>query len=189
GCTRFGLVRLVHLDVSPQSSRTRSIVTVAAVGHGMVRFALSARHHGRLERRDRLAEPFPSSEESPMSSQVPIRADLDSLPAYVPGRSVPGAIKLASNESPEGPLPSVVDAITAATQQGNRYPDMGSWDLVERLAREFDVEQEQLAVGCGSVALCQQVIEAVCEPGDEVMFGWRSFEAYPIVTQVARAQP
>jgi len=124
-----------------------------------------------------------------MSSQVPIRADLDSLPAYVPGRNVPGAIKLASNESPEGPLPSVVDAITLAARQGNRYPDMGSWELVERLATELDVEQDQVAVGCGSVALCQQVIQAVCEPGDEVMFGWRSFEAYPIVTQVARAQP
>lgn len=124
-----------------------------------------------------------------MSSHVPTRADLDSLPAYVPGRSVPGASKLASNESPEGPLPSVADAIADATRQVNRYPDMGSWALVDRLADEFDVPADQVAVGCGSVALCQQVIQALCQQGDEVVFGWRSFEAYPIVTQVAGAQP
>ncbi|MGH8919096.1 MAG: hypothetical protein ACRD0H_12360, partial [Actinomycetes bacterium] len=27
-----------------------------------------------------------------------VRADLESLPVYVPGRSIPGAVKLASNE-------------------------------------------------------------------------------------------
>ena len=124
-----------------------------------------------------------------MSSNVPTRADLDSLPAYVPGRTVPGAIKLASNEVPGGPLPSVADAIGRATREVNRYPDMGAWALVERLAKEFDVPQEQLAIGCGSVALCQQVIQALCGPGDEVVFGWRAFEAYPIVTQIAGAQP
>lgn len=124
-----------------------------------------------------------------MSSNVPTRADLDSLPAYVPGRTVPGAIKLASNEVPGGPLPSVADAIARAAGEVNRYPDMGAWALVERLANELDFPQEQIAIGCGSVALCQQVIQALCQPGDEVMFGWRSFEAYPIVTQIAEATP
>lgn len=122
-----------------------------------------------------------------MSPAVPTRADLAALPAYVPGRTVPGAIKLASNEVPGGPLPSVANAIAGAMEQLNRYPDMGAWDLVERLAAETDVPASQVAVGCGSVSLCQQFVQAMCAPGDEVMFGWRSFEAYPIVTQVANA--
>ncbi|GAA5128832.1 histidinol-phosphate transaminase [Haloechinothrix salitolerans] len=115
------------------------------------------------------------------------RADLDSLPAYVPGRSIPGAIKLASNEVPLGPLPSVLDVIADAAKSANRYPDMGAFALVERLASKLDVSQDQVAIGCGSVSLCQQLIQAFCAPGDEVLFAWRSFEAYPIITQVVGA--
>ncbi|MEY7971463.1 histidinol-phosphate transaminase [Saccharomonospora xinjiangensis] len=122
-------------------------------------------------------------------SAIPTRADLAALPAYVPGRTVPGAIKLASNEVPGGPLPSVAEAITRASREINRYPDMGAWALVERLASEFDVPTSQVAVGCGSVSLCQQFVQALCAPGDEVLFAWRSFEAYPIVTQVGNATP
>ncbi|SFB01111.1 histidinol-phosphate aminotransferase [Amycolatopsis marina] len=124
-----------------------------------------------------------------MTSPVHTRADLDSLPNYVPGRTVPGAIKLASNEVPGGPLPSVTEAIAQAATQVNRYPDMGAWALVDRVARELDVPAEQVAVGCGSVSLCQQLVQALCEPGDEVLFAWRSFEAYPILTQIAGATP
>lgn len=115
------------------------------------------------------------------------RADLDTLPAYVPGRSVPGAIKLASNETPLGPLPSVSEAIADAAATINRYPDMGAFALVERLATRYGFATNEVAVGCGSVALCQQIVQAMCAPGEEVLFAWRSFEAYPILTQVAGA--
>jgi histidinol-phosphate aminotransferase len=121
-----------------------------------------------------------------MPSLAP-RPDLESLPKYVPGRTIVGAIKLASNEVPGGPLPSVRAAITEAMGDVNRYPDSGSQALRQRLATDLDVPIDRLAVGCGSVSLCQQLIQAVCGPGDEAMFAWRSFEAYPIVTQVAHA--
>ncbi len=115
------------------------------------------------------------------------RAALDALPAYTPGRTVPGAIKLASNEMSFPALPSVVAAIAEAAIGMNRYPDIGSTALVEMLATTFDVEPNQLAVGCGSVALCEQLIQATCTEHDEVIFGWRSFEAYPILAQVVGA--
>ncbi|WP_436493185.1 histidinol-phosphate transaminase [Actinokineospora sp. HUAS TT18] len=118
---------------------------------------------------------------------VRTRADLAALPGYVPGRSIPGAIKLASNEVSLGPLPSVVDAIAQAATQINRYPDTGSGELVARLARKLAVNGDEVAVGCGSVTLCQQLIQATCTADDEVMFGWRSFEAYPILTHVVGA--
>ncbi|MFE0022856.1 histidinol-phosphate transaminase [Amycolatopsis sp. NPDC059021] len=120
-------------------------------------------------------------------STVSPRADLESLPKYVPGRTIQGAIKLASNEVPGGALPSVAKALAEAATGINRYPDTGSQALRDRLAGELAVPVERIAVGCGSVSLCQQLVQAVCEPGDEVIFGWRSFEAYPIVTQVANA--
>jgi histidinol-phosphate aminotransferase len=116
------------------------------------------------------------------------RADLEQLPAYVPGRTIAGAIKLASNEVAAGPLPSVVAAIAAAGVDVNRYPDSHSGELVTRLAARFDVAEDQLSVGCGSVTLCQQLMQATCTPADEVVFGWRSFEAYPILTRVVGAQ-
>jgi histidinol-phosphate aminotransferase len=117
------------------------------------------------------------------------RVDLDSLPSYVAGRSVPGAIKLSSNETPGGPLPSVAKAIADATTNVNRYPDISVGKLAKRLAEKLDLPNEQVAVGCGSVALCQQVVQAMCAPGDEVLFAWRSFESYPIVSQIAAATP
>ncbi len=116
------------------------------------------------------------------------RVDLAQLPDYVPGRSIPGAIKLASNEVSAGPLPSVVAAITEAANGVNRYPDSGAGALVGRLAARFGVDEGQLAVGCGSVTLCQQLVQATCTDADEVVFGWRSFEAYPIITHVVGAR-
>lgn len=114
-----------------------------------------------------------------------IRADLESVPAYVPGRTIPGAVKLASNEVSAGPLPSVVAAIAAAAAGVNRYPDNEGSALLERLATRLEVPQSHLAAGSGSVALCQQLVQATCGPDDEVLFAWRSFEAYPLIAQVA----
>jgi histidinol-phosphate aminotransferase len=116
------------------------------------------------------------------------RADLDALPAYVPGRSLPGAIKLASNEVPYGPLPGVVEAITAAAAGAHRYPDMAVMALRERLADRLGVSPERVATGCGSVALAEHLATATCQDGDEIVFAWRSFEAYPIITSTAGAR-
>ncbi|NUT52774.1 MAG: histidinol-phosphate transaminase [Saccharothrix sp.] len=118
---------------------------------------------------------------------VRTRADLVSLPGYVPGRTIPGAIKLASNEVSAGPLPSVVRAIADAATAVNRYPDNAATDLVARLGDKLGVPDEHVAVGCGSVTLCQSLVQATCTEADEVVFAWRSFEAYPVVTAVVGA--
>ncbi|MGH3830457.1 MAG: histidinol-phosphate transaminase [Pseudonocardiaceae bacterium] len=113
------------------------------------------------------------------------RADLYSLAGYVPGRSIPAALRLASNEVPAGPLPSVIAAISDAAAGVNRYPDDRATALVDRLASRLGVPASQLAVGCGSSMLCQQLVQATCGPADEVLFAWRSFELYPVIAQVA----
>jgi histidinol-phosphate aminotransferase len=117
-----------------------------------------------------------------------IRPDLDTLPAYVPGRAIPGAIKLASNEVSLPPTPRVLAAIAEAAAGGNRYPDLAVTGLTERLAQYLGVDAERIAIGCGSVTLCQQLVQATCfESSDEVVFAWRSFESYPIVSQIGGA--
>jgi histidinol-phosphate aminotransferase len=115
------------------------------------------------------------------------RPDLDALPDYVPGRNVPGAIKLASNEVPYGPLPGVVEAIAEAAAGVHRYPDMGVIALREALAERYGVDPERIATGCGSVALAEHLARVTCMPGDEMLHSWRSFEAYPIIAATAAA--
>ncbi len=116
------------------------------------------------------------------------RADLASLADYVPGRSIPGAVNLASNEVSAGPLPSVIATIADAAAGVNRYPDNGATALVDRLALRWGMPSSQLTVGCGSSMLCHQLVAATCGPADEVLFAWRSFELYPIITQVVGAR-
>ena len=47
--------------------------------------------------------------------------------------------------------------------------------------------REQIATGTGSVGVLAQIIQSTCDPGDEVVYAWRSFEAYPIVVAIAGA--
>jgi histidinol-phosphate aminotransferase len=115
----------------------------------------------------------------------PTRADLDAIPAYVPGKTRPDAIKLSSNEVAYGPLPGVTEAIAAAAGDVHRYPDMAVTALRERLADYLGVDAERLATGTGSVALLQHLMQAVADPGADIVYSWRSFEAYPITATVA----
>ncbi len=115
---------------------------------------------------------------------------LASIPAYRAGQPAPpGAYKLSSNENPFPPLPGVVAAINDAAAYVNRYPDFGSTQLVDALARHHAVDAAQIAVSTGSVAVLQAVCAAYAGTGDEVVYAWRSFEAYPIVITVSGATP
>src|SRR6201990_935082 len=118
-----------------------------------------------------------------------LRPELADLPAYTPGKTVPGAIKIASNETVHGPLPSVRAAIEKAADNINRYPDNGYVELKGRLAKHVEFAPEHFSVGCGSVSLCQQLIQITSTVGDEVLFGWRSFEIYPLQVRTAGATP
>ena len=121
-----------------------------------------------------------------------LRSALDQVPAYVAGkppapRDGVTVYKVSSNENPHPPLPSVVEVIREAAEGVNRDPDMGVTALTDALAAHLDVPREQLATGTGSVGVLAQIIQSTCDPGDEVVYAWRSFEAYPIVVAIAGA--
>ncbi|MCS5478238.1 pyridoxal phosphate-dependent aminotransferase [Corynebacterium sp. YIM 101645] len=118
-----------------------------------------------------------------------IRPDLADMPAYVPGTRQPDALKLSSNEVTTPPLPAAVAAMAEAAAGANRYPDMFATDLREALAEHLELPAGQVTVGCGSSALCQQLVQITATQGDEVIFPWRSFEAYPIFVQIVGAEP
>ena len=126
-------------------------------------------------------------------SRPQIRPAIAGIPAYVPGKP-PAAregvqtYKLSSNENPYPPLPGVVEAATRAVEQMNRYPDMGCTALYAGLSEHFGVPVDHLAAGTGSVAVLYHLLQAFCQDGDEVVYAWRSFEAYPIAVAVTGAR-
>lgn len=123
---------------------------------------------------------------------VRIRPAVAALPAYKPGRPAPvdgtePSYKLSSNENPYPPLPGVLAATERAVAQLNRYPDLANSAMSQALGARLGVPPEMLAFGTGSVAVLYHLLSAVCEPGDEVVHAWRSFEAYPIAVQITGA--
>jgi histidinol-phosphate aminotransferase len=129
-----------------------------------------------------------------MSDQSPrIRAALQSIPSYKPGRP-PAAregvtsYKISSNENPYPPLPSVLHVVEDAATHLNRYPDMFAPGLVTAIADHLGVPPEHVATGTGSVGVLGQIVQATCSEGDEVVYAWRSFEAYPIVVGISGAR-
>jgi histidinol-phosphate aminotransferase len=122
-----------------------------------------------------------------------LREALEGIPSYVPGRpanAVSGApaYKISSNENPYPPLPSVLEVVRQEAGRFNRYPDMFSAGLTTAIASHFAVPESHVATGTGSVGVLQQVVQATAGEGDEVVYAWRSFEAYPIVVQIAGAK-
>ncbi len=122
-----------------------------------------------------------------------VRPAVQAIPAYRPGKSasqaeaehgISDAIKLASNENPLPPVESVLAAVELAARGVNRYADHRATYLRKRLADWFSLPVEHVTVGNGSVGLLQQLFLTYVDPGDEVLYPWRSFEVYPVYTQL-----
>lgn len=127
-----------------------------------------------------------------MAEGVRLREMLTDLPEYRAGqRPAPRpdlvTYKLSSNENPAGAHETVLAALPDSAV--HLYPDPGSTQLLSALARYTGVAAEQLCVGCGSVSLCQNAVQIAADPGEEVVYAWRSFESYPIVTAISGAWP
>lgn len=124
--------------------------------------------------------------ESRTELSVKLRPEIMAAAPYRQGKPAPAdSFKLSSNENPFDPLPEVLEAI--ANGAINRYPDAAATALSDRLAERFGVTRASVHVGSGSVSILAQLIQAAAGPGDEVLYSWRSFEAYPGLVTVAGA--
>jgi len=120
------------------------------------------------------------------TNRVQLRPEIAAIVPYRQGAPAGAdAFKLSSNENPYEPLPSVLAEISTGTI--NRYPDASALELRTRLAERFGVSPESVQVGAGSVAVLAQLISAAAALGDEVIYAWRSFEAYPLLVSSAGA--
>jgi histidinol-phosphate aminotransferase len=123
---------------------------------------------------------------------------LEKMIPYVPGQplelvmrrfGLSEVVKLASNEFPMAPFAEVKEAIVAALDDLNRYPDGDTTDLRAALAAHFGREPEQITVGNGSCELLMLLGDALLEKGDEVVFADPSFVVYNDVCTLHEATP
>ncbi|MFJ2061327.1 histidinol-phosphate transaminase [Streptomyces sp. NPDC087908] len=126
------------------------------------------------------------------------RSDIVPLPGYqpIPDRDatalrlgIPDLAKLDTNEMPYGPLPGVREAVTDHLLRLHHYPDLTAAPLTSALAAHYRLDPDTIAVGNGSAGLIEALVRGTTCTGDEVVFSWRSFEAYPLITTLAGAVP
>lgn len=118
---------------------------------------------------------------------VALRPEIVAQVAYQQGRpAAPGDAKLSSNELPFAPLPGVLEAYRAAAEL-NRYPDASAARLRTAIGERYRLAADRVLIGAGSVALLYQAALAAATVGDEIVYPWRSFEAYPGIVAVTGA--
>ena len=113
---------------------------------------------------------------------------------YVGGRaSVPGmdkVIKLSSNESPIGPSPKAMAALSAAAHDLQLYPDGSARLLREAIGEVHGLNPDRIVAGGeGSGPLLTLLANAYLQPGDEVVISRHAFQVYEIVTRANSAMP
>jgi len=86
---------------------------------------------------------------------------------------------LASNESPDPPLPAVIAAAQRALATANRYPDPSNGALRRALSNRYGITPARIAIGNGSCDILLAAGEALLEPGAELVYAWPSFSVYP----------
>lgn len=120
---------------------------------------------------------------------VRLRPEVLAVPPYRQGAAPtkPG-FKLSSNENPFDPLPSVLDALALRGREANRYAAVAMPELRGRLGEIFGVGPERVHLAAGSVAILYQLVQAAAGPGDNYVYAWPSFEAYPMLGRASGAE-
>ncbi len=126
-----------------------------------------------------------------MTPGIEFNRSIEAIPLY-PAASTYAfdgeLVKLASNETPFGPHPQVLEAVEAQLRTLNRYPDPQKSALRRRISERTGVAEGRIAVGNGSCELLLAAGEAMLEPGAEVVYAWPSFSIYPHLAAMARAR-
>jgi histidinol-phosphate aminotransferase len=118
------------------------------------------------------------------------------LPVYVPGRPIEEverelkihAIKLASNENPLGPSPKALEAMKAVMAESHRYPDGGTHQLREKLARKHDVPPEQILVGLGSSEIIDLAARVLLGRGKTGITSEGSYAPFSVAIRASGAE-
>jgi histidinol-phosphate aminotransferase len=121
------------------------------------------------------------------------------LRAYDPGHDLPalrarfgatGLSELGSNESPFGPAPAVLAALSRVDATALlRYPDPQGLSLRTAIAVRTGVAVDEVVLGNGSHELLMLLGQCFAGPGDEVAFSEFGFAVFAIATAAVGATP
>ncbi|MEL6722770.1 MAG: histidinol-phosphate transaminase [Pseudomonadota bacterium] len=125
-----------------------------------------------------------------------IAPGIHQLQPYVPGKpldelerelGIRDAIKLASNENPLGPAPSVRQALSAAGGELARYPDGSGHALRTALAEHHQIAADWITLGNGSNDVLDMIARVFLYPGRESVFSAHAFAVYRLSSQAVGA--
>jgi histidinol-phosphate aminotransferase len=113
---------------------------------------------------------------------------------YVGGRAaVPGVarvFKLSANESPIGPSPKAMEALSAAAHDLQLYPDGSTRLLREAIGEVHGLDPDRIVAGGeGSGPLLTLLANAYLQLGDEAIISQHAFLVYEIITRANSAVP
>lgn len=92
-------------------------------------------------------------------------------------------VKLASNENPLGPSPLALAAIRDALGDLHRYTDPLSHNLVQAIARKYQVQPQHVVCGHGTDSILGNVVFAFSEESDEILTSEGTFIGIYVNTQ------
>lgn len=128
---------------------------------------------------------------------ISVRPELESMSAYVPGESLAAfsartgipvhrIIKLNSNESPYGPVPSVIEAL-GDCKNYNHYPDSDAITLRSALSDYTGLEGSHIVLSHGSNELINLLWHIFLSVGDTILCCPPTFSLYTTVTSFCGA--
>ena len=97
------------------------------------------------------------------------------------------AIRLDSNENPNGPGPVALEAVRQMFGEAPRYPDVQTDDLRQAIAQKFKVTPENVLIGCGSGEILRMAVYAFTSPDRALVTGAPSFEDPVKHAEITRA--
>jgi histidinol-phosphate aminotransferase len=86
------------------------------------------------------------------------------------------AIRLMSNENPNGPVPAAIRAMQAAFHEAAWYPASTEGRVREALARANSLAEEQIMLGSGSGEILKIAVQAFCSPSKHLVAAVPTFE-------------
>jgi histidinol-phosphate aminotransferase len=97
-------------------------------------------------------------------------------------------LKLASNENPLGMSPRATNAVRAALDDLDRYPDGNGFALKAKLAERLAVGARQLVLGNGSNDVLEMAARVFLAPGRAAVYSQYAFAVYPLATLATGAR-
>jgi len=128
---------------------------------------------------------------------VSVRPELESMTEYLPGESLVAfstrtgipincILKLNSNESPYGPVPSVIKAL-GDCKSYNNYPDNDATVLRAALSNYTGLEGSHIVLSHGSNELINLLWHIFLSVGDNIVCCPPTFSLYTSITSLCGA--